>query len=571
MDLHQLDDIIPKRWILLLRYYLPFFKKPAPFYFECRQFINHLKRTPYYHLLDALPDLLFILDTYSKGDVNLINLSQKIIQMLSPEQYQQIDYLLLRNIFLKFDPENNQTVILNQLLLQIPAKAYEDIISLLTLSNNKVLKLIKWCARLADKFTLEDKLNLILSLPEQLIVRQRNLLYALAFTELETCINSASGDIAKRLTCSEELVGFILKWQEHLEFSLGSLFILFNHYIEAENPLFLSYIKGLDIEKRFTFFKDLLAANNNTPKNNEKFLRLCPQVQRSLLVNKLIEYSFKSFVPELNEIIILNAKLLENNPCLLILRNLLENSSDYWQNPFQLLALSHLAGKSLELEKLKKINLDACFFLESAKIFSIKLQEYVAESSIKAIKLFIRENIMPEVPNKNERYCIHKRFSDFYNDQYPNTHQDPVEALEIIIKGIPEEILFKFKPILFDILLPLLRQLYFLLENPVIQRLQQKRLIAIEKACKEEEERKEARRQLQERIAMGLQNRVSFQRMEELYGQEAETVQEKWQKNIGIHFFDAGNEKELKMARQEAAELINLNREFKANYHYPVL
>ena len=157
MNLPQLDDIIPKRWILLLRYYLPFCKKPAPFYFKCRQLINELKRTSPNHLfpLNSLPDLLFILDTYSKNDTDLIFVAKKIIALISPEQYQQIDHLLLKNILLKFDPENNQTVILNQLLLQIPAKAYKDIISLLTLSKNKVFELIKWCGRLADKFSFE--------------------------------------------------------------------------------------------------------------------------------------------------------------------------------------------------------------------------------------------------------------------------------------------------------------------------------------------------------------------------------------------------------------------------------
>ena len=564
MNLPQLDDIIPKRWILLLRYYLPFCKKPAPFYFKCRQLINELKRTSPNHLfpLNSLPDLLFILDTYSKNDTDLIFVAKKIIALISPEQYQQIDHLLLKNILLKFDPENNQTVILNQLLLQIPAKAYKDIISLLTLSKNKVFELIKWCGRLADKFSLEDKLNLILSLPERLILNQKTLLYSLAFTELETRINPASGDMAKTLTCSEALVGFILKWQKYLNLSTQCLFRLFNQWLEAESQLFMSYINALDIDIRFTFFENLLASYNDTAKNNEKFLRLCPQVQRSLFINRLIDYLFKSFIPEAKETLILTRKPSDkNDPRLLILRNLLEDSSDYSLNPFQLLALISLTGEPLSLEKLKKIKLDAYFFLESAKSFPIELQEYVAESNIKTIKLFIRENIMPEVPDNNERYSIKKRLLDFFQDSYPNTDQDPVAALRTIIEKIP----LKFESTL-QILFTLLEPLYLLLKNPAIQSSKQKRFMAAEKVRCEAEERAEARRELKRRIASGQQSSISIQRIKELYGQEAETIQKIWQKKSVIQFFDANDEMALKAASREAKELIQLKREFSVSY-----
>ena len=564
MNLPQLDDIIPKRWILLLRYYLPFCKKPAPFYFKCRQLINELKRTSPNHLflLNSLPDLLFILDTYSKNDTDLIFVAKKIIALISPEQYQQIDHLLLKNILLKFDSENNQTVILNQLLLQIPAKAYKDIISLLTLNKNKVFELIKWCGRLADKFSLEDKLNLILSLPERLILNQKTLLYSLAFTELETRINPASGDMAKTLTCSEALVGFILKWQKYLNLSTQCLFRLFNQWLEAESQLFMSYINALDIDIRFTFFQNLLASYNDTAKNNEKFLRLCPQVQRSLFINRLIDYLFKSFIPEAKETLILTRKPSDkNDPRLLILRNLLEDSSDYSLNPFQLLALISLTGEPLSLEKLKKIKLDAYFFLESAKSFPIELQEYVAESNIKTIKLFIRENIMPEVPDNNERYSIKKRLLDFFQDSYPNTDQDPVAALRTIIEKIP----LKFESTL-QILFTLLEPLYLLLKNPAIQSSKQKRFMAAEKVRCEAEERAEARRELKRRIASGQQSSISIQRMKELYGQEAETIQKIWQKKSVIQFFDANDEMALKAASREAKELIQLKREFSVSY-----
>jgi hypothetical protein len=402
MNLRQLDNIIPKRWILLLRYYLPFFKKPAPFYFACRQLINDLKRTPPPHLfpLSGLPDLLFVLETYAK-DVDLINVAKKIIDLISPEQYQQIDHLLLRNILLKFDPEDNQAVILNDVLQRIPDKVYKDIILLLSISENKILKLIKWCGRLADRFTLEDKLDLILSSPKQLVLEQRNLLYALAFTELETRISTVGNDIPRLLTQSEELIAFILNWQKNLNFSPPFLFTLFNHWLEVENSLFLSHIKALDINARFDFFKNLLASNNNSAKSNQQFLRLCPHLQRSLLINQLIEYFFNAFASEAKRTLILTVKPLnKNDPYLLLLNYLLENKADYPLNLFQFLALSGLAKKPLDLERLKKNSVETPALLEFAKFFSFKLQEYTAETSIEAIKLFIRENIMPAARKK---------------------------------------------------------------------------------------------------------------------------------------------------------------------------
>jgi hypothetical protein len=423
VNLLQLDEYIPKRWRLRLRRYPPFFKNPAPFYFECRQFIDKLKNISENDdfPMDKLPDLLFILDTYSKKNPDLISVAQKIIDLISPEQYQQINHFLLSHILLKFNPKNNETVVLNYLLFKIPTSTYKDIISLLTLNRRKELTLIKWCGRLAGKFTLEDKLNLLISLPKQIILSQGKLLHSLTLAELETRVSAASEDIPKTSIDSEQFVSFILEGQKYLNFSPQLLFIFFNHWIEAKKALLLSYERGLDIEDRFNFFKNLLISRNNTPENNQKFLHLCPLLQRALFIDKLIEYFFKFFISDLNQITALNARPPENDPRFLVLMDLLENRTNYSLNLFQLLALSHLAEKPIEI---KKIKLDAVFFFEHAKHLPIELQEYVAEKSIQAIKSLIKA--------KQDR----------------------------------------------KILLALLNQLYSLLENPAIEKAKQQRLMA---------------------------------------------------------------------------------------------
>jgi hypothetical protein len=119
--------------------------------------------------------------------------------------------------------------------------------------------------------------------------------------------------------------------------------------------------------------------------------------------------------------------------------------------------------------------------------------------------------------------------------------------------------------------LPLLKQLYLLLENPVIQRSKQQRLIATEKARQEAEERTEAQLELKRRIAGGLQSSVSFQRMKELYGEKAEAIQKQWTKQHLINFFDASTATGRTIGYREGEAAIELNRALRANCPYPTL
>lgn len=85
MHLDYLDKLIPKRWVLLLRYWLPFFKTPSNFYFECRFFINKLKRLGYQSFpWEKLADLVFIFEK-NAGAVAEIDLSKKILDTIFTE------------------------------------------------------------------------------------------------------------------------------------------------------------------------------------------------------------------------------------------------------------------------------------------------------------------------------------------------------------------------------------------------------------------------------------------------------------------------------------------------------
>lgn len=88
------------------------------------------------------------------------------------------------------------------------------------------------------------------------------------------------------------------------------------------------------------------------------------------------------------------------------------------------------------------------------------------------------------------------------------------------------------------------------------------RFIACEKARKDFEYKAEARRALQSRIVRGQQSSVSYQRMEELFGEQAKITQDKWRTKLGVQFFNAENKAECKAALQEAAATIKFNREF---------
>lgn len=562
MNLVNLDKMLPKRWVLLLRYYLPFFKTPTPFYFKCREFINSLRKQRLKDFsMDKLPEFLLILENYSKNNPELINFSEKIIYMITDEHCQQINHHLLIQLLINFNPEDNGTLVLNTLLAKLPAKVYHDTIAAITTSEDKVLTLIKWCSRLADQFSLIDKLTLVVSLPEELISSQLDLINSLVITKLQANFKDNTLTSSNFLTLSnqEKFLSFFLKWKHALNLSNEFLFNLLNPWLQEQNPLLINYLKTLDIETRLTLLKVLLIENN--PAKTKIFLSQCPQTQWSALIDKLISYFFDSFKPGASETIILTAKPSNDDPRLWILHYLDTYQEDFSLNLLQFLAITSLTEKTIDITKLGQIIKKDLSTLESEKNFFIELREYLAENRINALKIFMRDTIFITIKKETSRYSIHRKFHAFFTDTYLNLNVSPLDELNLIIKNLPEPIQQRFE-FVFNIIIQLLEHLYALLNTPLIVKAKMDRFIACEKARKDFEYKAEARRALQSRIARGQQSSVSYQRMEELFGEQAKITQDKWRTKLGVQFFNAENKAECKAALQEAAATIKFNREF---------
>ncbi len=89
-------------------------------------------------------------------------------------------------------------------------------------------------------------------------------------------------------------------------------------------------------------------------------------------------------------------------------------------------------------------------------------------------------------------------------------------------------------------------------EYPEIKEINIQEKSKYEKEAREYENRKEAQRALTLRIGYGQQARVSYQRMQELFGSQSLAMQKQWEKKV--LFFDANDPKEHKAALLEAEQ-----------------
>lgn len=206
-----LNRMLPKRWNLLLRYYLPFLKTPPPFYFKCREFIDKLNRkSPNDFPLTKLTELLDILANYSENDPELIRLAKNIIATLSEQQIKHIDHSLLQQLLQQFCSENTKTSILNDLLTKIPPQFYDTMLR--NISYDAALALVQH-ERLIEKFSFSSKLALCLGLPAKTVIHQSKFIYSLV-TTLEH-----SDTPQELIPDRDKFVAFISQWQKTLSLS----------------------------------------------------------------------------------------------------------------------------------------------------------------------------------------------------------------------------------------------------------------------------------------------------------------------------------------------------------------
>ncbi|WP_342228232.1 hypothetical protein [Rickettsiella endosymbiont of Rhagonycha lignosa] len=557
MNLDSLDQDIPKYWILLLHYWLPFFKTPSNFYFKCRNFIDDLKRSGNYFPWDKFPDLLFIFEEYAY-EASEINISKKIIKTIFTKKIHLITNERLAQFFERLNPDNTRTPLLNDILEQLPAKLYGEYFSKLNAANCS-LRNLKWCARLKDKFLLDDKLKFILSMPDDKRIDYHSTLSILAKECEEKLIKDKNKFNLTILNAYlvEHLLKFIFSGTPTLIFSANFIRCLINQLLETQNPILTSYLLGLDSNARFNFFENILVSNQNFQENILYFLDLCLSEQRSDLIDQLIQFSYKNIESEMTNNDLTKQKSTANKLDLLFQTLLQESTDTYPLTLFQLLAIQTLTKKPFDLETLKKVFEANHGLLEKNKSYSIEFLSVVAENSILAIKVFIKDHFMIHVVKENTRQDIHRSFYKFLNNEYIDK---PLNVAKLILKKLPQHLQACCEADL-NFLQQLLSQLYLIVDDPSIIKFKNERLMQLNKNQREEEEKFDARRELLQRIHEGKQSSVAYQRMEELFGTEASTMREKWKKNLGVHFFDANDKEERKLAFKEAAEIIKFNRE----------
>lgn len=549
MHLDYLDKLIPKRWQLLLRYWLPFFKTPSNFYFECRFFINKLKRLGYKSFpWDKLPNLVFIFEKYAYTESE-IDVSQKILDTIFIEKTQPMTQKLIEQFFDRFNPDNTRTPILNGILQRLPPKLYSEYFSQLNAANCSS-KNLKWCARLKDKFRLEDKLSFILSLPDDKLMDNESTLFNSTIQECEELIINPKLEFNKKsrsYIIVGQLLEFILTHNRTLIFS--NLRTLISELLKNKDQILKSHIQKLDAHAIYNFFENFLADSQNVQGNIQFFFHLCSEKQWSNLIDQLIISVFNATESEMTI----------DNPDLLFLTQLQEPHVTYPLNLFQFLAIKNLTKKPLDLEALKKVfkvSKENPISLEHRKNFSIECQSAIAENSISAIKVFIKDRYVTRVPKESSRHDIHRAFYQFFNNEFIGK---PLNVAELLLKKLPMDLQSTCEKDL-NFLQQLLTQLYLVVDDPAIVQYKNECLMAWNKDQRDYEEKSEARRELLQRIREGKQSSIAYQRMEELFGPEAQTMQEKWKKALGVHFFDANDKEERKIALQEAAEIIKFNR-----------
>jgi hypothetical protein len=556
MHLDYLDKLIPKRWQLLLRFWLPFFKTPSSFYFECRSFINKLKRLGYKSFpQDKFPDLIFIFEKHASRESET-NLSKKIIDNFFIQKNKFITYELIEQFFERFNSANTRTPILNDVLQRLPTELYIEYFSKLNAANCSSENL-KWCARLKDKFLFADKLNLILSLADDKLMAHQSTIFKLAIQECEEKLLIQKFGFKNFLNAHviKHLLEFIFTRNPTLIFSNPFICALINQLLKTQNPMLTPYILELDKNTRYSFFENFLADSQNFQENIRYFLSLCPKEQWPDLIDQCIISVFNANESEMADETLKEKKLTTASPDLLLLTQLQEQYETYPLNLFQFLAILSLAKKPLDLDALKKVFAANHGSLEYGKNFSIECQSAVAEHSILAIKVFIKDHFMIYVRKENTRQDIHRSFYQFFNNEYSGK---PLNVAKLILKKLPEPLQSTYETDL-NFLQQLLSQLYLAIEDPEIVKFKNKRFMQWNKNQREYEEKSEGRRELLQRIREGKQSSVAYQRMEELFGAEAPLMQTKWEKTLGVHFFDANNKEEYKI---EAAKIVKFNHKY---------
>ena len=525
MNLSYLDRLIPKRWVLLLRYYLPFFKNPEPFHFKLREFINKKKHEPNAQFnLSTLYDLFIILDNYSQPDPdNILNtLIDEIIDSTIFYQRHLIKNLSIEVFINEFDLKISDAL-LDKFLNQLPESLFHDYINGLSqsfiLKNKEKLyyeKHINYCEKLSHKFNSNAKLIFFVSIPYDLISHKLN--------NIEQLISLESIFVMRFLKVlysdlKNNFLNFIMKWKKYLNDNHdNSLNTILAKKEEDTISLLNENLLHFFNREKITLFKDSLI---QTSHHNEALIgdifNFLTERQAFEFINKLIIKHFNS----------IDKKKLDISTFILIEKNL----EKYPLNLFQALAIFYATKKIINLNALAEKYADFCLKDTDLEIFSTQIQVTVIESSLKDIQAYISKMVIGKTEKIPEKLDLRTLWRKFLSGNW--IYADQIRLLEKILEKIPEELKVKEKTSL-----DLFKQLYSYLEKTPLKEFRQAAEEEQRKRLSNEMIKEEEREKLRNAIRNGTLSHISHQRMDELFGENAESMMEQWQKK-GIGFFDA--------------------------------
>ncbi|WP_218813393.1 hypothetical protein [Rickettsiella endosymbiont of Dermanyssus gallinae] len=534
MDLTYFDSLVPQRWVLWLRYYLPFFKTPAPLYFKLREFINSKK----YELdtqfnLNTLYDLFVILDTHSQPDPDntLNSLIDKIMDNIILYQGHFIKDLSLEAFIEAFDSKVS-TALLDKFLNRLPESTFQDYITGLSQSfiRSKKGKLyyekhIKYCEKLSHKFSSNAKLIFFLLIPYDFISDKLN--------NIEQSISLESIFVMEFLKVlysdlKNNFLNFVMKWKKYLNDhhndSLPPLNTLFLKNEKETISLLNENLLHFFNREKITLFKNSLIQTNH---HNESLIgdifSFLTEQQALEFINNLIIDHFNS----------LDKKTLDTSTFTPIEKNL----EKYPLNLFQALAIFCATKKAINLNVLAEKYADFCLKDSDLEVFSLQIQVAVIESSIKSIQTHISKMIIEKIKHAPEKSNLHTLWRNFLTNNWVNREQTRLQQIDKILEKIPEEFKVKEKASL-----DLFKQLYSYLETPLLKEFRQVTEEEQRKQQSDEMIKEEERANLRKQILDGTLSQISHQRMDELYGDQARAIEEQWHKK-GIGFFDANDKK----------------------------
>lgn len=560
MNLAYLDKVIPSYWTLSMRYWLPFFETPSEFYFKSRSFIDKLNSGGHNTFpLKILPNFIFILDHYAKEEIEN-KLAQQTIAKIFYGESIRVTQEFLSLLFTRFNPDFKEDSVLSDVFRRIPDKFYIAHFNTLNAANCSS-KNLKWYARFKNKVKLKDRIALILSLHDETLRLNQSTILQLAIQEVEDQLLNQEFGLNNFLNTyvTEPLLVFIFTRDPTLIFSPLFTQTLINQLLKRQHRLLTSYILASDSQAKLNFVDQFLTDSDSFQPNNYYFISLCSEKQWSAMIDQLMISIFNVDDPTQREHGLKENVSTENKLDLLLL--LIKLQEQYTPHPiklFQFLAIQSLRKKQFDLEKLKIIFNTNQGSLEYRKNFSIPCQSTIIEKSILVIKIYIKNNFMVHIDKKNTRHDIHRAFYKFFNNEYT---EQPFNVAKLILEKLPEPLHLSCAENL-HFLQQLLSKLYLVLDDPLMVNYKNRCLITQYKSQQDDEERIGARRELLERIRDGKQSSIAYQRMNELFGSEAPTMQEKWKKTLGIHFFDANDKEEYKAALKAAAEMTQFNREY---------